>query len=74
MGNNCCDKDNRSPRIVEEDEEVQKKRISCHPLLGLLIETHLNCLNVFDLSCFPLNSLESGFSISTLVHDSMVGR
>uniref|UniRef100_A0A5B7C8C5 Homeobox protein knotted-1-like 1 n=1 Tax=Davidia involucrata TaxID=16924 RepID=A0A5B7C8C5_DAVIN len=30
----------------EEDEELLKKRISDHPLYGLLIETHLNCLKV----------------------------
>ncbi|XP_010271234.1 PREDICTED: homeobox protein knotted-1-like 6 isoform X1 [Nelumbo nucifera] len=29
-----------------EDEEVLKRRISCHPLYGLLIETHLDCLKV----------------------------
>ncbi|KAL5760861.1 hypothetical protein ACOSP7_019366 [Xanthoceras sorbifolium] len=30
----------------EEDEEILKRRISSHPLYGLLIETHLNCLKV----------------------------
>ncbi|CAL5428086.1 unnamed protein product [Camellia sinensis] len=28
------------------DEEMLKKRISGHPLYGLLIQTHLNCLKV----------------------------
>ncbi|KAI9091331.1 hypothetical protein K1719_028142 [Acacia pycnantha] len=30
----------------EEDHEVLKKMISSHPLYGLLIESHFNCLKV----------------------------
>ncbi|KAK2635550.1 hypothetical protein Ddye_030342 [Dipteronia dyeriana] len=30
----------------EDDEENLKRRISSHPLYGLLIETHFNCLKV----------------------------
>ncbi|KAF7827600.1 homeobox protein knotted-1-like 1 [Senna tora] len=30
----------------ESDEEVLKKMISSHPLYGLLIESHFNCLKV----------------------------
>ncbi|PSR88108.1 Homeobox protein knotted-1-like [Actinidia chinensis var. chinensis] len=31
---------------LEEDEEMLKKRITGHPLYGLLLHTHLNCLKV----------------------------
>ncbi|XAR63689.1 hypothetical protein NMG60_11023718 [Bertholletia excelsa] len=30
----------------DEDEETLKKRISSHPMYGLLVKTHLNCLKV----------------------------
>ncbi|KAG7597062.1 KNOX2 [Arabidopsis suecica] len=30
----------------EEKEEILKKRISSHPLYGLLLHSHLNCLKV----------------------------
>ncbi|XP_006469327.1 homeobox protein knotted-1-like 2 [Citrus sinensis] len=30
--------------VEEEDVETLKRRISSHPLYGLLIQTHLNCL------------------------------
>ena len=39
------EKEKRSP-TPEEDEEILKKRISGHPLFGLLIENHLGCLKV----------------------------
>lgn len=39
----------------EEKEEILKKRISSHPLYGLLLHSHLNCLKV--PSCSPLFSL-----------------
>ncbi|KAK6921397.1 KNOX2 [Dillenia turbinata] len=32
--------------VEEEDEENIKRRISCHPLYGLLLETHLDCVKV----------------------------
>ncbi|KAI4357508.1 hypothetical protein L6164_001451 [Bauhinia variegata] len=32
--------------IEKESEEVLKKMIASHPLYGLLIESHLNCLKV----------------------------
>ncbi|KAK7291367.1 hypothetical protein RIF29_06445 [Crotalaria pallida] len=34
----------------EEDSEILKRRISSHPLYGLLVETHLECLKVGDIS------------------------
>lgn len=34
----------------EEEEEILKKRISSHPLYGLLLHSHLNCLKVPSLS------------------------
>ncbi|KAL5827810.1 hypothetical protein ACOSQ3_019661 [Xanthoceras sorbifolium] len=40
----------------EEDEEILKRRISSHPLYGLLIETHLNCLK--EAYCITLNKLK----------------
>ncbi|KAJ4961114.1 hypothetical protein NE237_021024 [Protea cynaroides] len=30
--------------VTREDVDILKSRISCHPLYGLLIETHLDCL------------------------------
>ncbi|KAH9794444.1 hypothetical protein WN944_011421 [Citrus x changshan-huyou] len=32
--------------VEEEDVETLKRRISSHPLYGLLIQSHLNCLKV----------------------------
>ncbi|TQD90448.1 hypothetical protein C1H46_023997 [Malus baccata] len=32
--------------IVEEEEEVLKRRIAGHPLYGLLLENHTDCLKV----------------------------
>lgn len=39
----------RSGDSVEEDndEEEIKRKISCHSLYDLLVETHLDCLKVF---------------------------
>ncbi|CAJ1952125.1 unnamed protein product [Sphenostylis stenocarpa] len=34
----------------EENNEILKRRISSHPLYGLLVETHLDCLKVGDIS------------------------
>ncbi|OIW16045.1 hypothetical protein TanjilG_04580 [Lupinus angustifolius] len=34
----------------EESNEILKRRISSHPLYGLLVETHLECLKVGDIS------------------------
>ncbi|OIW20153.1 hypothetical protein TanjilG_02133 [Lupinus angustifolius] len=34
----------------EENNEILKKRISNHPLYGLMVETHLECLKVGDIS------------------------
>jgi len=31
---------------AQEEEEILKKRISSHPLYGLLLHSHLNCLKV----------------------------
>ncbi|CAH8382385.1 unnamed protein product [Eruca vesicaria subsp. sativa] len=40
-------------QITKQEEEVLKKRISNHPLYGLLLQSHLKCLKVcsddFDL-------------------------
>ena len=45
----------------EEDDHYQeedlKRMISSHPLFGLLIESHINCLTVFSFSFFILFSL-----------------
>ncbi|KAG4388428.1 hypothetical protein JHK82_025422 [Glycine max] len=34
----------------EENNEILKRRISNHPLYGLLVEAHLDCLKVGDIS------------------------
>ncbi|KAK7314675.1 hypothetical protein VNO77_33202 [Canavalia gladiata] len=34
----------------EENNEILKRRISSHPLYGLLVEAHLDCLKVGDIS------------------------
>lgn len=36
----------------EENNEILKRRISNHPLYGLLVETHLDCLKVFSFSLY----------------------
>ncbi|CAF2115270.1 hypothetical protein Bca4012_096694 [Brassica carinata] len=40
-------------KITKEEDEILKKRISSHPLYGLLLQSHLSCLKVcsgdFDL-------------------------
>ncbi|CAL0323929.1 unnamed protein product [Lupinus luteus] len=43
----------------EENNEILKRRISSHPLYGLLVETHLECLKVGDIS-----NLESELKIN----------
>ena len=64
METNCGEKEKISPGFVgesagaQENEEILRKRISGHPLFGLLIENHLNCLKV-SLSDF--NCLSSFF-------------
>lgn len=45
----------------EEDSwegEMPRRRISSHPLYGLLVETHLNCLEV-SLTMYILNYLKN---------------
>lgn len=38
---------------VKEDDEILKKKISCHSLYGLLLDSHLDCLKVsFSFSRF----------------------
>lgn len=55
METDCGEKEKSSPARLEreiaaqEDEEILRKRILDHPLFGLLIENHLNCLKVFQL-------------------------
>ncbi|KAK9925713.1 hypothetical protein M0R45_022983 [Rubus argutus] len=40
-------KENEKPEInQDDDDETLKTRISAHPLYGLLVETHLDCLKV----------------------------
>ncbi|KAE9588253.1 hypothetical protein Lal_00002857 [Lupinus albus] len=34
----------------QENSDILKRRISSHPLYGLLVETHLECLKVGDIS------------------------
>ncbi|XP_043705111.1 protein KNATM-like [Telopea speciosissima] len=43
---------------ARDDYEVLKRRITCHPLYGLLIETHLDCLkgSMGDIEGFQRNS------------------
>ncbi|XP_010496507.1 PREDICTED: protein KNATM-like [Camelina sativa] len=37
---------NQNIKEEEAEEEILKKRISSHPLYGLLLHSHLNCLKV----------------------------
>lgn len=40
-------KENQKPEeYQDDDDETLKTRISAHPLYGLLVETHLDCLKV----------------------------
>lgn len=48
---------NQNIKEVEEEEEILKKRISSHPLYGLLLHSHLNCLKVRSLSLCYYNDL-----------------
>lgn len=41
--------------VEEEDVETLKRRISSHPLYGLLIQTHLNCLKVSIYMHLPID-------------------
>ena len=36
--------------VMVGDHEILKRRISSHPLYGLLVEAHLGCLKVLSLS------------------------
>jgi len=38
----------------EQNNEILKRRISSHPLYGLLVEAHLDCLKVPSLFSFQL--------------------
>ncbi|RVW52476.1 hypothetical protein CK203_097355 [Vitis vinifera] len=46
-------------RLEEEEEEEERKmlkrRISCHPLYGFLVEAHLDCLKEPVLVCVSLS-------------------
>ncbi|KAL2626149.1 hypothetical protein AAZV13_07G094400 [Glycine max] len=44
------DDDNEEEEEEEENNEILKRRISNHPLYGLLVEAHLDCLKVGDIS------------------------
>ncbi|MED6207819.1 Homeobox protein knotted-1-like [Stylosanthes scabra] len=49
----ACYQDQEEEEEEEEDEEnneILKRRISNHPLYGLLVEAHLECLKVGDIS------------------------
>ncbi|KAE9586080.1 hypothetical protein Lalb_Chr24g0398101 [Lupinus albus] len=50
--NNTSNEKNHHQHHQEEEEnnEIFKRRISNHPLYGLLVETHLDCLKVGDIS------------------------
>ena len=51
----------------EENNEILKRRISNHPLYGLLVEAHLDCLKVFKLSLlFPFHFLPSFLLLFTV--------
>ena len=56
----------------EENNEILKRRISSHPLYGLLVEAHLECLKVFSLSPSHSSSFCSIFydlpPVSTLIY------
>ncbi|AEE29222.1 KNOX meinox protein [Arabidopsis thaliana] len=41
---------------AQEEEEILKKRISSHPLYGLLLHSHLNCLK--EAYCSTLRELK----------------
>ncbi|KAK7271180.1 hypothetical protein RJT34_26863 [Clitoria ternatea] len=42
--------DEDQEEVEEENSEILKRRISNHPLYGLLVEAHLDCLKVGDIS------------------------
>ncbi|XP_027359458.1 protein KNATM [Abrus precatorius] len=42
--------DHQQQQQEEENNEILKRRISSHPLYGLLVEAHLDCLKVGDIS------------------------
>ncbi|KAG5009512.1 hypothetical protein JHK87_018027 [Glycine soja] len=44
------DDDDDNEEEEEENNEILKRRISNHPLYGLLVEAHLDCLKVGDIS------------------------
>lgn len=52
---------------VEENNEILKRRISTHPLYELLVETHLDCLKVFNLS-LSLSLTYSFFYVSPILN------
>ena len=55
----------------EENDEILKTRISNHPLYELLVQAHLDCLKVFNLSLsLPLPpSLSLSLSLSLTNQD-----
>ncbi|XP_014494790.1 homeobox protein knotted-1-like 1 [Vigna radiata var. radiata] len=42
--------DDEEEEEEEKNNEILKRRISSHPLYGLLVEAHLDCLKVGDIS------------------------
>ncbi|CAK9312337.1 unnamed protein product [Citrullus colocynthis] len=60
----------------EEEEgwggEMLRRRISSHPLYGLLVETHLNCLK--ETYCFALSKLKEAMEESQLKSMAFINR
>lgn len=51
--NNCTEEQQEQELKGLQDEEegaMLRRRISSHPLYGLLVETHLNCLKVIEFN------------------------
>lgn len=52
---------------VEENSEILKRRISNHPLYEFLVEAHLDCLKVYNLSLFLSSMLLLIIQSDTLI-------
>ena len=66
-GEMVSDGEERSEEEEEDEEErkMLKRRISCHPLYGFLVEAHLDCLKVsLSLSLSLYLSLSVFLSLS----------
>ncbi|CAN8293450.1 unnamed protein product [Cochlearia groenlandica] len=56
----------------EEDEEILKKRISSHPLYGLLLRSHLTCVKICsgDFDSPEINNTADNLDLTKLSLDS----